>query len=81
MCKPIRLESLRSAYPNFLATKIAMMSFLQIVPQTKEARLGWGSYFFPKQRRHDWAGVLTWFVENYLCIPGFAVVAYLPRLA
>ena len=37
--------------------------------------------YFPKQRTHDWGGVLTSLLGNYLCIPGFAVVAYLPRLA
>jgi hypothetical protein len=36
---------------------------------------------FPKQRRHDWGGVLTSLLENYLCRPGFPVAARLPRLA
>ena len=36
---------------------------------------------FPKQRRHDWGGVLTCLLEKYLADSGFPVVADLPRLA
>ena len=54
----------------------------------KQRRHDWGGVltsflekYFSKQRMHDWGEVLTSLLENYLCIPGFAVVAYLPRLA
>ena len=36
---------------------------------------------FPKQRRHDCVGFLLSSIKKYLCRPGFAVAACLPRLA
>ena len=35
--------------------------------------------FSPKQKEARLSGVLTYFEYNYLCIPGFAVAAWVPK--